>query len=101
MAEDRRIADQMFAGPLASLVDRLDRAVADTTRTVMRTVERGHDADGPIYEDEPETVIDPITAPLVALRNRARHVAGLLDRARDIAAADEMMVQMRESARRG
>ncbi|SEA16965.1 hypothetical protein [Rubrimonas cliftonensis] len=101
MAEDRRITDRMFGGPLASLVERLDRAVTDATRTVMRTVERGHDADGPIFDYEPETVIDPAAAPLAAVLERARAVSALIDRARDIAAADEAVIALREGARRG
>jgi hypothetical protein len=100
MAESRRIADPMFEGPLSALVERLDRSIADATTTVVRTVERGYGVDGPIYDEEPETIIDAAAAPFVPLRNKARTVAALLDRARDVAAADAAVASLRDRVQR-
>lgn len=100
MAREQRLHDRSVEGPLSSFLAALDAAVAGATRTVLRTTERGWDEHGPTYDTEQVQEIDPAAAPLVRLLDRTRAIATLIERARDIVAAEEAVSMLREQARR-
>ncbi|SEB05741.1 hypothetical protein [Rubrimonas cliftonensis] len=100
MAENRRIADDRCGGPVQGLVERLDRVIAASTRPVPHLCVVGAEDDGPVYETVLRDEIDPAMAPLVALRDQARAVVELIERACDAVAADEAIFKMRDAMRR-
>lgn len=100
LSDERRIADPLYEGPLAELIDGLERDIAAATRIEIRTVERGWDEHGATYDDEQVHVVDAAAAPLVPVRDRARAVAGVIDRIRDIIAVDRALDALRDGRRR-
>lgn len=94
-ADERSIWEERFAGPLIGLGDALDALVAASVGPVTRSAIVGCDEEGVIERD---VVTDEPDSRLVDLRDRVRALAEQLDIVRDVVAAEESIMRLRQGS---
>lgn len=93
-AGDRSIMAPMFRGPLDGLIDLLARLIDEASVETVVPVVIGADKDGEIHAEHVVRDVAAEARPLLAARDLAVQLAGLIDRVADIVAADHAIIAL-------